>query len=170
VLVSGPIGLHGIAVLAGRKGLAFASAAVSDCANLSPLVERLLTAVPEVKTMRDATRGGCAAVLNEIARASGVTVSLDAQAIPVPAVVQGACAYLGIDPLEVACEGRFAAVVPGVAKDRALKTLRAHALGDGAAIIGHVEKAGRFPVVLRTVVGGTRPVEMPAGEVLPRIC
>jgi hydrogenase expression/formation protein HypE len=170
VLVSGPIGLHGIAVLAGRKGLAFASAAVSDCANLSPLVERLLAAVPDVRTLRDATRGGCAAVLNEIARAANVTISLDAQAVPVPDVVKGACAYLGLDPLEIANEGRFVAVVPTVMQDRALAALRAHALGKGAAVIGRVETVGRFPVVARTVVGGTRLVDVPAGEVLPRIC
>jgi hydrogenase expression/formation protein HypE len=170
VLVSGPIGLHGIAILAARRNLSFASVAVSDCACLHRLVEALLAAAPHTRGLRDATRGGCAAVLNEMAKASCVTISIEGQAVPVPPEVASACAFLGLDPLQVACEGRFVAVVPCGEADAALAALRAHEPGRGAALIGRVTEKGRFPLVMETAVGGTRAVEVPSGELLPRIC
>jgi hydrogenase expression/formation protein HypE len=170
VLVSGPIGLHGIAILAARKGLNFASQAVSDCACLHTLAEKMLTAAPHTRCLRDATRGGCAAVLNEIAKASGATISIGQESVPVPPEVASACGFLGFDPLDIANEGRFIAIVPEPESDSALKSLRSHDLGRGAARIGRVEKKGRFDVIMETVIGGTRVVDVPAGELLPRIC
>ncbi len=170
VLVSGPIGLHGIAILAARKGLNFASQAVSDCACLHTLVEALLAAAPHTRCLRDATRGGCAAVLNEIAQASAATISISQDAVPVPPEVASAAGFLGLDPLDIANEGRFIAIVPEKEADAALSALRSHELGRGAEIIGSVEKKGRFPVLMKTIIGGTRVVDVPAGELLPRIC
>jgi hydrogenase expression/formation protein HypE len=170
VLVSGPIGLHGITILSERRGLGFASAAVSDCAALGGLVEVLLAAAPETKVLRDATRGGCAAVLHELAQSSNVTIMLDESLIPVPEVVKGACSFLGLDPLHIANEGRFVAIVPPRQANAAIAACNAHALGKGAACIGTVCYRDRFPVLIKTSIGGTRPVEMPAGELLPRIC
>jgi len=170
VLVSGPIGCHGIAIMAQRANLGFASSVASDCAPIQGLTGALLEAVPGTKVMRDATRGGCAAVLNEIALDSGVTIRLRLADIPVGEGVTGACNYLGLDPLQVANEGTFVAVVPGSDAARALVALKAASGGSGAAIIGAVEAKGRFPVVAVTEIGGTRPVEMPLGRLLPRIC
>ena len=170
VLVSGPIGLHGITVLSQRQGLGFASEAISDCAALSGLVEVLLKAVPETRTLRDATRGGCAAVLHEIAESSNATVMLDETLIPVPDVVRGACSFLGLDPLHIANEGRFVAIVAPQNAEAAVAACNAHPLGKGAARIGTIVDRGRFPVVIKTAIGASRAVEMPAGELLPRIC
>jgi hydrogenase expression/formation protein HypE len=170
VIVSGGIGLHGITILGQRKNLHFASSAVSDCAPLWSPAKSLLDAVPQARVLRDATRGGLAAVLCEIAEASKVTISLNEDAIPVPDVVRGACAFLGMDPLHIANEGRFAAVVPAECKDIALAALRKNPDSADAAIIGTVIDKGHFPVLLKTAIGGTRPVEMPQGELLPRIC
>ena len=170
VLVSGPIGLHGIAILAARKGLNFASTASSDCACLHTLVETLLAAVPDTHVLRDATRGGCSAVLNEIAQASGLTISIIQDAVPVPPEVASACGFLGLEPLDIANEGRCIAVVPRKDAATALSALRSHEFGRGAEIIGSVEKKGRFPVLMKTIIGGTRVVDVPAGELLPRIC
>ncbi len=170
VIVSGPIGLHGIAILSQRKGLRFASGAISDCAALNGLAEALLEAVPQTRALRDATRGGCAAVLHEIAEASHAGMALEEKNIPVPDVVRGACSFLGFDPLHIANEGRFVAIVPAEDAKAAVAALASHPLGAGAAIIGEVVERRRFPVLLKTVIGGTRPVEMPAGELLPRIC
>ena len=170
VLVSGPIGLHGIAILAARKGLNFASQAISDCACLHTLVETLLTAAPHTHALRDATRGGCAAVLNEIAQASSMTISIVQDAVPVPPEVASACSFLGLDPLDIANEGRFIAIVLESEADAALTVLHMHELGKGASIIGTVEKKGKFPVIMKTGIGGTRVVDVPAGEMLPRIC
>jgi hydrogenase expression/formation protein HypE len=170
VLVSGPIGLHGIAILSQRNGLGFASEAISDCAALDGLVEAMLEKAPGTKALRDATRGGCAAVLHEIAESSRTSILLDETAVPVPDVVQGACAYLGMDPLHIANEGRFVAIVPADQADAAAIACNAHPVGKGAACIGEVVERQRFPLLLKTIIGGTRPVEMPSGELLPRIC
>jgi len=170
VIVSGPIGLHGIAILSQRKGLCFASEAISDCAALHGLVDELLTAVPDTRALRDATRGGCAAVLHEIADASKVSIVLDEKTIPIPDVVRGACSFLGFDPLHIANEGRFVAIVPAQNAQAAISACTAHPLGEGASIIGEVVERKRFPLLVKTAIGATRPVEMPAGELLPRIC
>jgi hydrogenase expression/formation protein HypE len=170
VLFSGSIGRHGIAIMAARKGLNFASTVTSDCACLHSIVEAILAAAPDTRALRDAPRGGCSAVLNELSLASGVTVSLKQDAIPVAPDVASACAFLGFDPLHVANEGTFVAVVPPDQADAALAALRWHPLGNGAAVVGSVKEKGRFPVVMETVVGGTRMVDVPPGELLPRIC
>ena len=170
IMVSGPIGLHGITILSQRSGLRFASEAVSDCAPLNGLVETLLRAVPGVKSLRDATRGGCASVLYEMAEASGVTFLLDETAIPVPDVVRGACSFLGLDPLHIANEGRFVGIVPAIAADAAVAACNLHQYGKGASVIGVVTEKQRFPLIIKTSVGGSRPVELPSGELLPRIC
>ena len=170
VLVSGPIGQHGIAILSQRKGLRFASRVISDCAPLSGLVEALLAAVPETKALRDATRGGLAAVLHEIADSSKMSIILNEGEVPVSDVVKGACAFLGLDSLHIANEGRFIAVVPAASASAALAACKAHPMGEGASLIGSVTARGRFPLLLNTVIGGLRPVDMPAGELLPRIC
>jgi hydrogenase expression/formation protein HypE len=169
VIVSGGIGLHGITVLSQRKNLHFASSAVSDCAPLWSLANTLLSTVP-VRTLRDATRGGLAAILCEIADSSKASIHIREDAVPVPEVVRGACAFLGMDPLHIANEGRFAAIVPPEARDKALAALHSHPEGKEARIIGYVSERGRFPVLVKTSIGGTRPLEMPQGELLPRIC
>ena len=170
IIVSGPIGQHGIAVLAARKGLGFASSVASDCAPLNGLVEILLSAAPGARALRDATRGGCAAVLTEIAKSSDVTIVLDDQTIPVSDAVRGACSYLGIDPLQVANEGRFVAAVPADQAAAAVKALNKHELGCGACVIGAAQPKSRFPLLLKTSIGGIRPIDVPSGELLPRIC
>lgn len=170
VLVSGFLGLHGITILSQRQNLQFASQAISDCAPLHDIVETLLRAVPETKALRDATRGGCAAVLNEMAEASGVTIVVEEKAIPVSDVVKGACSYLGMEALQIANEGHFVAVVPAHKAPDALQALGSHPLGQGASILGSVTAKARFPVWMKTLVGGKRVVEVPPGELLPRIC
>ena len=165
VLVSGDIGRHGIAILSKRGALGFSSNVISDCAPLHKTCAKLLQAVPDTRVIRDATRGGCAAVLNELAEASGVSIRLDQSALPVSETVEQACALLGMDPLQVANEGTFVAIVP--ASDVALAVAT---LGDEAVVIGYVTDKSRFPVVMTTEIGGTRPVETPPGELLPRIC
>lgn len=170
VLVSGPIGQHGIAILAARQNLSFASSVVSDCASLHEIVRQLLSKVPAVRVLRDATRGGAAAVLNEIAASSNISILLKEESIPVSEAVKGACSYLGMDPLHIANEGRFVAVVPNENVEEALAILRQHPLGQGAAVVGEVKEKDRFPVILETVLGATRMVEVPPGELLPRIC
>jgi hydrogenase expression/formation protein HypE len=165
VIVSGDIGRHGIAILSQRQNLGFASSVVSDCTPLHAACAALLAAVPATRVMRDATRGGCAAVLNEIAEASAVSIRLEQAALPISDTVAQACAFLGMEPLQIANEGTFVAVVPAAAAEQACA-----ALGEGAAVIGQVMVQGRFPVVMGTEIGGTRPVETPPGELLPRIC
>jgi hydrogenase expression/formation protein HypE len=170
VLVSGPVGDHGIAVMAARADLEFETALLSDSAPVSALVAALLDAVPDTHVLRDPTRGGLATALCEIAVASGVGIRLDEVDVPIRPEVQGGCELLGFDPLYVASEGRFLAILPEAEAERALGAL--HACPDGAAArrIGRVvaEEPGR--VVLRTRVGSHRLLERLSGEQLPRIC
>jgi hydrogenase expression/formation protein HypE len=170
VIVSGPIGLHGITILAQRENLSFANSAVSDCAPLYRLSDAILSASSSVRVLRDATRGGCAAVLNEIAASSGVTIHIEQSMVPVPEVVRGACSFLGMDPLQIANEGTFVAVVPAEDAQACLDALHSLPNGAGAALIGNVVKKGRFAVEIVTEIGGVRPVEVPPGQLLPRIC
>lgn len=171
VLVSGPIGDHGTTVLLARGELGIESDLESDTAPLTGPVAALLGACGEgVRCLRDATRGGVATVLNEIARASGVAVVLDEGAVPVRPQVRGAAEILGIDPLYIACEGRMVAVVDAARAEAALDALHAHPVGREAALIGHVV-ADPAPLVLcRTEFGGTRIVDVLVGDPLPRIC
>jgi hydrogenase expression/formation protein HypE len=170
VLVSGPIGDHGITVLLARGDLDLAAELSSDTACLWPLVDGLLAAVPGVRCLRDATRGGVATILNEIATAAHVSVAVDEAAVPVRPEVRGACELLGIDPLYVACEGRLVAVVDGPSADAALSALASHPLGHGAARIGTIEAAPSGLVLLRTQFGGSRIIDVLVGDPLPRIC
>lgn len=171
VLVSGPLGRHGIAIMAVREGLAFQADVESDSACLVPLVaglrERLGAAV---HVLRDPTRGGLASALNEIAETASVGVALDDAALPVPVAVSGACELLGLDPLYVANEGVMVAVVEGERAEEALQVLRDHPLGREAARIGTVVEEHPGTVVTRTGLGATRVVHMLPGDQLPRIC
>lgn len=170
VLLNGDVGRHGIAVMAVREGLAFETEMVSDLAPLSGLVEAILGAGVEVHCMRDLTRGGLATALNEIAEAAGVGVTIEESAVPVHEAVQGACELLGLDPLYVANEGRFITFVPPAEADRALEVMRGHELGAGAGIIGRVTEGDDAGVMLTSVIGVARVLDMQSGEQLPRIC
>ena len=170
VLVSGPLGRHGMAIMAVREGLAFDADIESDTASLAPLVESLRVEVgAAVHCLRDATRGGLASALNEIARASAVGVELSGS-LPVPPAVEAACEMLGLDALYVANEGVLVALVAPEAEESALRALRAHPVGAGAARVGRVVDSHPGMVVLRTGLGGTRVVDMLPGDQLPRIC
>jgi len=169
VLVNGVLGDHGAAILAARGDLLLDSLIESDCAALHGLVRNLLAAAPGTRTLRDATRGGIATVLNEIADAAGVDIEIDDEATPLRREVRGFCEILGLDPLYLANEGKIVAVVPQTEARAALEALRAHPLGRDAVVIGEV-RAGHGRVTMRTFTGGTRIVDMLVGEQLPRIC
>jgi len=170
VIVSGTMGDHGVAVMATRAGFDFETEVVSDCAALNGLAAALLAAAPGTRSMRDPTRGGLAAVLNEIAQASGVGIVIREAAVPVHPAVRGACELLGLDPLYVANEGKLVAVVPPEQAAAALAALRAHPLGQDAAVIGAVRADPDRFVEMETAFGGRRMVDWIAGEQLPRIC
>jgi hydrogenase expression/formation protein HypE len=171
VLVSGPIGDHGVTVMLARGELDISADIVSDTAPLHEISARLLDAAGDgVRLLRDATRGGVATICNEVATAAQVAVVLDEASLPVRPVVNGASELLGIDPLYVACEGRLVAVVAPDRADAALAALRAHPLGEGAAAIGTVKDDPPGLVLLRTAFGGTRIVDLLVGDPLPRIC
>ena len=170
VIVSGPIGDHGVTVMLARGHLEIEADIETDTAPLNGLISTLLDATDGVRCLRDATRGGVATVANEIAKASGVALVLDEPAIPVRPVVFGACELLGIDLLYVACEGRMVAVVSGDAADAALTALRSHPLGAEAAVVGTVRDDPPGLVLLNTTFGGTRIVDVLVGDPLPRIC
>ncbi len=170
LILSGPIGNHGITIMTQREGLEFDADIGSDTAPLNGIAEALLEAAPHVHAMRDATRGGLATVLNELASASKVGIEMDEEAIPVEEPVERACALLGLDPLYVANEGRFVAVVPPEEAEAALAAMRAHPLGESSAVIGEVVEAHPGRVVLRTTLGAKRIVGPLTGDLLPRIC
>ena len=168
VILSGEMGLHGVAVMAAREGLGFASSAVSDVAPLNHMLAPLATRL-DIHAMRDPTRGGCAAALHEIAAASGVSIILDEGVLPIPEVVEGACSLLGTDPLEMPNEGKALVVLPESQAAEAVEILRSHPYGREARVIGGVTGKERIPVALDTALG-QRPVDAPRGELLPRIC
>lgn len=170
VLLSGPIGDHGIAILAQREGLEFESTIESDSAPLHTMVAAMLAASAEIRCLRDPTRGGLSSTLNEFAAQAQVGIEIDERAIPVREEVKGACELLGLDPLYVANEGKLVAIVAPGAEDRVLAAMRQHPLGQKAQIIGTVTAAHPRLVTMRTVVGPTRVVDMLAGDQLPRIC
>jgi len=170
VIVSGAIGVHGIAIMSVREGLEFGSQIVTDSAALSPLVAAMLTVTKDIHVLRDPTRGGLATSLNEIADSAGVGVTLVERSIPVPDDVRNACAMLGLDPMYVANEGKLVAFVPREHADAVLAAMRAHPLGLGAAVIGECVDEHPGMVVATTTFGGTRVVDTPLGEQLPRIC
>jgi hydrogenase expression/formation protein HypE len=170
VIVSGPVGDHGVTILLARGELELESDLGSDTAPLAGLVAGLLDATTGVRCLRDATRGGVATIANEVASAAGVAVVLDEAAVPVRPEVRGACELLGIDPLYVACEGRMVVVVDGGEAEAALDALRSHPVGRDAARIGTVRDDPPGLVLLRTEFGGTRIVDLLIGDPLPRIC
>ena len=170
VIVSGEIGLHGIAIMSVRAGLAFDTVITSDCAALNGLVAEMLATGAAIHVLRDPTRGGVASSLNEITQASQVGMVLDEHSLPVPPPVRAACELLGLDPLYVANEGKLLAIVPASEADALLAAMRRHPLGQHATIIGEVTDRHPGMVVARTGLGGTRVVDMQVGEQLPRIC
>ncbi|MER7506339.1 hydrogenase expression/formation protein HypE [Nonomuraea pusilla] len=171
VIVSGPIGEHGAAIMLARGDFGIEGDITSDTAPLHGLALALLEAVPgQVRALRDATRGGVATVLNELAGTAGLSITVEEDTLPVRPAVTGVCELLGLDPLYVACEGRFVAVVAGEHAERAVEALRGHALGAQAAVIGRVEAGNPGMVLLRTGFGGTRVVDVLVGDPLPRIC
>lgn len=171
ILVSGWLGDHGAAVLDARGGLALEHSIESDCRPLHSLVAHLLSACPRgVHALRDPSRGGVAAVLNEFAQACGYCLRICEEALPVRESVRGMCEILGLDPLYLANEGKLVAVVAREVSDQALAALRAHPDGRAAAIIGEVTEAPAGMVILHTAFGGERIVDLPMGEQLPRIC
>ncbi len=170
VLASGTIGDHGMAVMSVREGLEFDAAIESDSAPLTGLVREILAACPATRLLRDPTRGGVAASLNEIAERAKVGIEIDEAAIPVEPAVAAACELLGLDPLLVANEGKLLAIVPQKSAEPVLAAMRSHELGRRAVAIGRVVADHPRVVVMRTAVGGTRIVAMPVGDQLPRIC
>ncbi|MGQ9369486.1 hydrogenase expression/formation protein HypE [Azospirillum sp. ST 5-10] len=170
VLVSGRLGDHGAAILAARGDLALSVPVGSDCAPLNGLLAALLDAAPGTRLVRDATRGGLAAVLNELAEASAVGVRVAEEAVPVRPEVRGLCDLLGLDPLYLGNEGVAVAVLPPAEADAALAALRAHPLGEAAALIGTVTEDPRHRVLMDTPFGGARLIDLLVGDPLPRIC
>jgi len=170
VLVNGVLGDHGAAILAARGDMALETPVDSDCAPLHELVAALLDAAPGVRFMRDATRGGLATLLNEVAAASRVAIEIDEAATPLREEVKGFCEILGLDPLYLANEGKLAAIVPSDQAPAALTAMRAHPLGKQAVAIGRIIAGEPGRVTMRTLVGGRRIVDMLVGEQLPRIC
>jgi hydrogenase expression/formation protein HypE len=170
LVLSGTLGDHGMAVLLARGDLAIEADIESDTAPVNGLVEVLLAAAPNTRWLRDPTRGGLGTVCNELAVDAAVGVMLDERRLPVSPPVQGACELLGIDPIYVANEGKFLAVVPEAEAEAAVAALRAEPLGGRAAVIGEITAQPEGVVALRTPFGGTRIVDMLVGDPLPRIC
>ena len=170
VIVSGDLGRHGIAILSVREGLEFESPILTDCANVWPAVEALLNAGIEIHCLRDLTRGGLATTLNEIASDRNVCINVEESLIPVEETVQSACEILGLDPLYVANEGRFAVFVPAEQSDIALNVLKKVEVSEASVRVGSVEESPGRTVILQSRIGGNRVVDMLSGEQLPRIC
>ncbi len=170
IIVSGPIGEHGVTIMLARGELDIEADLASDTAPLNGLIADLLSATTGVRALRDATRGGVATILNEVANSARVGVQVTEDAIPVSPVVRGAAELLGIDPMYVACEGRLVAIVAPDQASRALDALRGHPLGAQAAVIGEVTAEPPGAVLLKTAFGGTRIVDLLVGDPLPRIC
>lgn len=170
VIVSGSIGEHAISVLSKREGLAFGTSVRSDLAPLNGLIRKVLKAPACVKFMRDPTRGGLAATLNEVVSGRRFGIALDEKDVPISSGVRQACEMLGFDPLYLACEGRVVLIVSKKDAPRVLNIVRKNTLGLTAKAIGCVTKDYRGKVILNTVALGSRIIDMPSGEQLPRIC
>lgn len=170
VILSGEIGLHGIAIMSEREGLEFEAPVESDCAHLNFLVDDILSVTRDVRVLRDPTRGGIASALNEIAKASNTGIRIYDEKIPVPAIVRGACEMLGLDPYYVANEGKLLAIVPRESADEIVEKMRLNEFGKDAVVIGEIVDDHQGMVVARTPFGSTRVVDMQLGEQLPRIC
>lgn len=170
VLLSGTLGDHGVAVMSTREGLSFGTDIVSDAAPLNHLVAAVLRAAPDARCFRDPTRGGLASCLNELASASGVSITVDEESVPVREQVRGACEMLGYDVYQVANEGKMVAVVPADQADAALAAMRDARYGEDAAIVGEVTEGPSGRVYVATSFGARRIMDMLVGEQLPRIC
>lgn len=170
VLISGDVGRHGMAIMSVREGLAFEEGIQSDCAAVVDPALALLEAGVEVHCLRDLTRGGLASVLNEVAQDARASIEVEESAVPVSEPVRGACEVLGLDPLYVACEGRFAAIVADRDQARALDILRRHPVSQGACPIGRVQSGRQGQVTLKSRIGAARVLDLLSGEQLPRIC
>ncbi len=170
VIVSGPIGMHGVAVMSQREGLEFGTDIRSDSAPLHGLVAAMVTSVPDLHVLRDATRGGVTAALCEIASAAGVGIAYEEASIPVPDEVAAACAFLGLDPMNIANEGKLVAFVSPGDVDQVMTAMHGHEFGHEACVIGTVTDQHPGVVVAKTTVGASRVVDLPLGEQLPRIC
>ena len=170
VILSGPIGDHGIAVISQREGLSFATKLKSDCAPLGGLVVEMLDVSKSINCLRDPTRGGLATTLNELADQSKVSIRIEEQKIPVREEVLGACEMLGFDPLYVANEGKLVAIVPDKDADKILKAMKKNRYAKDAVVIGEVVAGPAGRVVMKTVLGAHRIVDMLVGDLLPRIC
>ena len=170
ILVSGTIGDHGAAIMSTRGDLGFRSNILSDCAALNGLVDDILHASKRVRFMRDATRGGLGAVLVEAASAAALTFEIEERMIPVRDDVRGLCEILGLDPIFIANEGKMVVICAAPDADSVLSVMTAHPLGAGAAVIGSVTETGRSRVILNTIIGGSRELDLPEGELIPRIC
>ncbi len=170
VLVSGPIGLHGIAVMSQREGLEFGTGILTDSAPLNGLVAAMLAASTDLHVLRDPTRGGVAASLCEIAAAAHLGIEFEEARLPVPPEVAAACSFLGLDAISIANEGRLVAIVPPQVVDEVMAAMHGHEYGREACIIGRVVEDHPGVVVARTAFGASRVVDLPLGEQLPRIC
>lgn len=170
VIVSGDMGDHGLAVMLAREALELEADIRSDSAPLHRLVAIILAAAPATRLLKDPTRGGLATTLNEIARQTNLGITIDEERVPVKREVRGACEILGLDPLQIANEGKLVAIVPPDQADRALTAMRADPLGAGSMIIGEITSEPPRMVVLRTPIGGSRVLDMLVGDALPRIC
>ena len=170
VILSGTLADHGIAIMSVREGLEFESEIQSDCASLNKLTAMMLAVCPNIRCMRDPTRGGLASALNELASASHVGIQIFESEIPVRRDVKAACEILGLDPLYVANEGKLIAVAPAADAEKLLAAMRSHPLGANAAIIGTIVDDHRGFVTIKSIAGGQRMVTMLTGEQLPRIC
>jgi hydrogenase expression/formation protein HypE len=170
VILSGTIGDHGIAVMSQREGLSFSTRLESDCAPLGELVAEMLNVSQNIHCLRDPTRGGLATSLNELAKQSKVSIRIEEEKIPVREEVLAACEMLGFDPLYVANEGKLVAIVPAEDADKVLKAMWENKYGKDAAIIGEVRAEHPGRVVMKTLLGASRIVDMLVGDLLPRIC
>jgi hydrogenase expression/formation protein HypE len=170
ILVSGDVARHGMAIMAVREGLEFESKIESDSAPLAEVVLALVRAGIQIHCLRDLTRGGLTSVLNEIAEAANLTLQVEEKLIPVREDVRAACEILGLDPFQVACEGRFAAFLPEAEADHALELMRAHSISADACRIGKVTDQPSPKVLLKSTIGVQRILDMSTGEQLPRIC
>jgi hydrogenase expression/formation protein HypE len=170
VIVSGPIGLHGIAVMSQREGLEFGTAILTDSAPLDGLVAAMLAASTDLHVLRDPTRGGVAATLCEIAGAAHLGIEFEEALLPVPAEVAAACSFLGLDAISIANEGKLVAIVPPDVVDAVMTAMHGHEFGREARVIGRVVDEHPGVVVARTPFGASRVVDLPLGEQLPRIC
>jgi hydrogenase expression/formation protein HypE len=170
VIVSGDLGVHGVAIMSVREGLEFGTEIRSDCQPLNGLVAAMLDVTHDLHVLRDPTRGGLATSLNEIASSSGVGIALDERALPIPEMVADACSLLGLDPLQVANEGKLVAFVSPGEADEVLAAMRAHPAGADAVVVGECVADHPGMVSARTGFGAERVVDLPIGEQLPRIC